>query len=156
MGKIFKHNCITELNLIEKHTGIWLCKCLHAFDNQTQEGTDTMACRAQLCYCHSFSIAPRWERQQKSAERLLISVLSKLQLILWRQAEWTGAPNLLPKFWANIYHWGWHICAGCIAHKDHNWDCCNCKPSVDFREDLKWIFKIPLRTERNGGCKSQE
>lgn len=47
MSKNFKH-----LYYLAKshwrHIGIWFCKCLHAFDNQTQKGTDTVACRANF------------------------------------------------------------------------------------------------------------
>lgn len=116
MSKNFKHICITELNLIGSTLGFGSANAYMPLT--IRHSADTVACRAQLCYCHSFSIAPCWERQQKSAERLLITVLSKLHIILWLQAEWTGALNLLPMFWVNIQYWGWLTWAGCTAHKD--------------------------------------
>lgn len=68
ISKNFKHICITKLNLIESTLGFGSANASMPLTNR-HRSTDTVACRAQLCYCHSFSIAPRNGKVSRSQQK---------------------------------------------------------------------------------------
>lgn len=62
MSKNFKHICSTELSLIKN---VLEFDSANAYIPLKIRHRRILACRAQLCYCHSLSVAPHCESQQK-------------------------------------------------------------------------------------------